>query len=129
MDKIREVTCVYTGGGIWVYHAKYGKLWLYGSLDSGIDAYDADPDTSFPAWREHIINGAPYEYYDGYEYDGMNSWEDSDSHIVKTELPKWSDIVESLRYPDSVVDDVDGAEASALYWNAHVIDCPCNDNT
>ena len=40
MDKLTNVTCDYTGGGVWVYSALFNnEVWLYGGLDWYFGSY------------------------------------------------------------------------------------------
>ena len=83
MAKLTNVTCDYTGGGIWVYSALLNnEVWLYGGLDwyfgsydipgSQIDDTDQDydahwknPSVPFPTWNEILdsLRSAPYSEY------------------------------------------------------------------
>ena len=70
MAELTNVSCVYTGGNIWVYSALFNnEVWLYGGLDTDyFDSYDIDPlqyekdnDCSFDCPAEHLaIPSVPY---------------------------------------------------------------------
>lgn len=70
MSKLTNVSCEYTGGGIWIYSALFNnEVWIYGSLDDlSFDSYDIDPSVyekeiggSFDCPVEHLaIPSIPY---------------------------------------------------------------------
>lgn len=99
---ITDVICDYTGGGIYCYKARCGELWLYGSLDQYVCAYDADP--------------CPNDDWDDADFD-------FETHYVEPDfpLPSWNLILESLK--DCPVAD---ARETLIYWNKNWMDKPCN---
>lgn len=71
MSKLTNVTCEYTGGGVWLYSALFNnEVWLYGGLDWYFGSYDIpgreiddtdqdfggthwkNPSVPFPTWNE-----------------------------------------------------------------------------
>lgn len=69
-----QVQCYYTGGGIWVYSAKYKGYYLYGSLDQVLWAY--------------TISGEDIETEHNCDYEKFA--------IEPAEYPTWGDVVRSL---------------------------------
>lgn len=91
MAKLTNVTCDYTGGGIWVYSARFNdEVWLYGGLDwyfgsysikgseiedehdSDYDSYWMNPSVPFPTWNEILqsLRTVPEStlFFDEWEY-------------------------------------------------------------
>lgn len=101
---LTDVHCFYTGGGIWVYKAKYGPLWMYGSLDDAISAYDDDPEgTDFFDYNAHYV------------------------HLTFL-APTWQDIADSLKQPESHVEsNVEDPYNALLRWNGDRMDRPCTE--
>ena len=86
--ELTNVSCVYTGGNIYVYQAMYKGHWIYGGLDSWMDAYSYEP---FRYQEETDSSEAPEAY-----------------RIDTDDFPTWRDIAESLRQPDATIfGDVD----------------------
>lgn len=75
MARLTNVTCDYTGGGIWVYSALFNnEVWLYGSLDwyfgsysikgseiedehdNDYDSFWKNPSVPFPTWLEVLLS-------------------------------------------------------------------------
>lgn len=97
---LTSVECRYTGGGCWTYKAKYGPLWMYGSLGDTIQAYEADPET------------------DDFDYD---------AHFVHLTFtaPTWQEITDSLSQAGADVDD--GAVPFAKECNSAIMTLPCTE--
>lgn len=70
-----NVQCYYTGGGIWVYSAKFNGAWLYGSLDSYMGVYS--------------IPGETIENRHNCEYEKFA--------VTLKDYPTWGDILQSLK--------------------------------
>lgn len=91
MAKLTNVTCDYTGGGIWVYSALFNnEVWLYGGLDWYFGSYDIagpeiddtdqdydahwkNPSVPFPTWNEILdsLRSAPYSEYHFSEWEAQ----------------------------------------------------------
>lgn len=99
-----NVQCDYTGGGVWVYTAKYGPCWLMGELDSYINAYDEYKD---PA-DDDVAD---------YDYEG---------HCVDKyiNMPTWAEILESLK----PIDDGNFSEWEYIVRRNRKLNTPCNDD-
>ena len=82
MAKLTNVTCDYTGGGVWVYSARFNdEVWLYGGLDWYFGSYS--------------IRGSEIEDEHDNDYDLF--WKNP-----SVPFPTWNEILESLRTaPDS----------------------------
>lgn len=114
MNKITDVYCYYTGGGIYVYSAKYGNVYLYGTLDQYICCYkvrgeilfrDEDLCSQF-GWTDElnsfVLEGSEDDYYispDDIEY------------------PTWKDILRSLQKPGFYGYGTADMEETLRYWN------------
>lgn len=88
MNRLTEVRCDYTGGGIYVYSALYnGEVWLYGGLDNYLGSYDR------PGQVIEETHGCDYETY----------WKNP-----AVPFPTWREILESVREacPEYVYRDV-----------------------
>ena len=89
--KLTNVKCYYTGGGIWVYSAKYGNVWLYGSFDGYISCLKAQ--------GEKVYNDVDVlEHY--HEENDLGEVDDPDSYITEPEngvWPTWEQLVSSLK--------------------------------
>ena len=83
MSKLTNVSCEYSGGGIYVYQAMYKEHWIYGGLDSWMDAYDYEP---FRYQQETESTESPEEY-----------------RIDTDDFPTWSDVIDSLLQPDAEI--------------------------
>ena len=103
--KLTNVSCVYTGGNIYVYQAMYNGHWIYGGLDSWMDAYNYEP---FRYQRETDSTETPEDY-----------------RIDTNDFPTWSDIIDSLRQPDVLIfGDVD--ECIDIIKDFQILDQPVN---
>ena len=124
-NKITEVYCYYTGGGIYVYSAKYGNVYLYGTLDQTIDCitvrgeilfHDSDTCESF-GWTKEMN-----------EFTGNSN--DYDAYYIKPadiEYPTWKDILDSLR-SDNLIDDTgNDADKALLYHNPDLTKRTCEE--
>lgn len=99
-----DVKCDYTGGGIWVYTAKYGPCWLMGELGGYINAYDeykdpADDDVGDYDYKGHCV----------------------DKYI---NMPTWAEILESLE----TINDVNFSEWEDIIWRNSKLNTPCNED-
>lgn len=83
MNKLSSVSCIYTGGGIYVYQARYKGYWIFGALDSTMNAYSYEP---FRYWDDTDSTESPEEY-----------------RISTADFPTWSDVIKSIRNPGSMV--------------------------
>ena len=83
MSKLTNASCVYTGGNIYVYQAMYKGHWIYGGLDSWMDAYSYEP---FKYWEDTDSTESPEEY-----------------RIDTNDFPTWSDIIRSIQQPDTQI--------------------------
>lgn len=83
MDKLTNVSCIYTGGGIYVYQAKYNGYWIYGSLDGCMDAYSYEP---FKYWDDTDSTESPEEY-----------------RIENAKFPTWADVIRSIKDPNTEI--------------------------
>ena len=102
VPQISEVHCDYTGGGIWIYSAKYGPAWLIGTLDTYINAYDeyVDPNSEEASeydWDAHCV----------------------DKYVI---MPTWGDILNSLCALD------DGCSSDYEHAIRRLRSTPCNDD-
>ena len=102
VPQISDVRCDYTGGGIWVYTAKYGPAWLIGTLDTYINAYDEYVDTNS-------------EEASDYDYEAHCV----DKYLV---MPTWGDILDSLCALD------DGCYSDYEHAIRRLRSTPCNDD-
>lgn len=84
MSNLTNVSCVYTGGNIYVYQAMYkGKYWVYGSLDGWLNAYSYEP---FKYQEETDSTESPEEYA-----------------VTTEDMPTWKAVIESLKQPDAYI--------------------------
>ena len=83
MNNLSHVSCIYTGGNIYTYQAMYNGYWIYGSLDSTMDAYSYEP---FQYWKDTDSSESPEEY-----------------RIDDADFPTWSDVIRSLSRPDTQI--------------------------
>lgn len=112
MDKFTNVNCYYTGGGVWVYSARYNnEVWLYGSLDwyfgsysikgedieekhaNDYDTYWMNPSIPFPTWNEILDSLKTAPDHDAF----FHEWE----HIIRYANPE----VEDMRKPCIILED------------------------
>ena len=103
-SRITDAQCIYTGGGVWIYCAKYGPVWLEGTLDQGIDAFDIEP---------HI---------DDDEFDCNDLYEHMCSEYV--DLPTWQDIADSIR---NIKGFANADECISIINEWSRLDDPCNE--
>ena len=83
MNKLTNVSCIYTGGNIYAYQAMYNGYWIFGSLDSTMDAYLYEP---FQYWKDTDSSESPEDY-----------------RIDDADFPTWSDVIRSLSQPDTQI--------------------------
>lgn len=103
--KLTHVNCQYTGGGIYVYQAMYKGHWIYGGLDSWMDAYNYEP---FLYMQETDSSETPEE-----------------DRIDTDDFPTWRDIIASLKRKDvSIFGDVD--ECIDIIKEYQDLDSPVN---
>ena len=100
MDKLTNVFCSYSGGGIYVYHALYnGKVWISSDL-AYYGSYDVNPD---------LIES---------KYNC-----DYDSHWVTPDfpLPTWAELLDSIRqnYGKPNCTNLDLDEVERILRNCH----------
>ena len=105
MNKLTNVSCIYTGGNIYTYQAMYNGYWIYGSLDSTMDAYSYEP---FRYWKDTDSSESPEDY-----------------RIDGADFPTWSEIIESLRQPGSEVGG-DPDECISIIKEYQVLNNPVN---
>lgn len=114
---ITDVYCYYTGGGIYVYSAKYGDVFLYGSLDQYIHCYkvrgeilyqDEDLCEQF-GWLDEMK---------AFQFSG----DENDYYISPDEIqyPKWKDILHSIQGDDFYGYGTADMEETLLYWNPNL---------
>lgn len=121
--KITDVYCYYTGGGIYVYSAKYGKYYLWGTLDQTIDClrgargevlFHEDVACEEFGWLDEM-NALPEANLDDY-----------DTYYVKPdeiEYPTWRRILNSLKTAKRC--DLE-ADDTLIYWNPDLTKRTCN---
>ena len=92
--KFSNVKCYYTGGGIWVYSAKYGDVWLYGSLDQYI--------TVLKYQGEKLYDDQDVLDYYG-EVNDLGEIDNPDDYILTDNdlYPTWAEVLESIRNTDN----------------------------
>ena len=123
MSKFSEVHCYYTGGGVYVYSAKYGDNYLYGSLDQTIDCFsvrgevlfhDEDVCESF-GWLDEMksfnAGGHEMDYYLGPD---------------DVQYPTWQEILDSLRL-DPEDGMCNGAAEALMIWNLDLSKLTCDE--
>ena len=124
-NKITEVYCYYTGGGIYVYSAKYGDYYLYGTLDQTIDCISVRGEILFQDESSCETFGWTDEMN---AFNGNSS--DYDSYYIKPsdiEYPSWQDILKSLSSPELLGEGCMGAEESLRYWNPVLTKLTCEE--
>ena len=108
---ITDVYCYYTGGGIYIYSAKYNDVYLYGSLDQVLECYrhrgevlwQDESVCEYFGWLDemkefsHVTD--PYDYYVSPE---------------EIEYPTWQEILDSLRNATELSIEADD---NLRYWN------------
>ena len=114
-NKITEVYCYYTGGGIYVYSAKYGEAYLYGTLDQTIDCITVRGEVLFQDESACEFLGLT---------DEMNAFTgnsaDYDKYYIKPEdieYPTWKDILKSIKSPELIAEHCVDADETLKYWN------------
>lgn len=124
-SRITNVYCYYTGGGIYVYSAKYGNAFLYGTLDQTIDCisvrgeilfHDDDACASF-GWTDEMN-----------AFTGNSS--DYDSYYIKPsgiEYPTWKDILNSLKSAELLGEGCVGAEECLRLYNPNLTKRTCEE--
>lgn len=105
MSKLTNASCIYTGGGIYVYQAMYKGYWIFGALDSTMDAYSYEP---FQYWKDTDSSESPEDY-----------------RISVADFPTWADIIESIRNPGSMVSG-DRDECISIIKEFQTLDNPVN---
>jgi len=114
-NRITEAYCYYTGGGIYVYSAKYGDVFLYGTLDQYICCYTVRGEILYQ--DEDICKAFGWT-------DEMNAFrmtEPEDSYYVshdEIEYPTWSDILKSLKQLSCSGSAPADMEETLRYWNS-----------
>lgn len=83
MNKLTCVSCIYTGGNIYAYQAMYNGYWIFGTLDSCMEAYSYEP---FRYWKDTDSSESPEAY-----------------RIENASFPTWADIIRSLSLPDAEI--------------------------
>ena len=114
MNRITDVYCYYTGGGIYVYSARYGNVFLYGTLDQYICCYTVRGEILYRdeelckqfGWMNEL-NAFTLE---GTEDDYYISPED-------IEYPTWKDILRSVQAPGFYGYGTADIEETLRYWN------------
>ena len=114
MNRITDVYCYYTGGGIYVYSARYGNVFLYGSLDQYICCYKV---------RGEILNQdeelcEEFGWTDelkAFTYEG----EHDDYYVSPDEIeyPTWRAILRSIQRPGFYGYGTADMEETLRYWN------------
>ena len=123
MNRITDVYCYYTGGGIYVYSARYGNIFLYGTLDQYICCYkirgevlcqDEDLCKEF-GWTDEMnaLIALKGEYVDHIE-DFMKDYYVSPEEI---EYPTWRAILRSIQKPGFYGYGTADMEETLRYWN------------
>ena len=114
MNKITDVYCYYTGGGIYVYSAKYGNVYLYGTLDQYICCYKVRGEILFR--DEDLCNQFGWtEEMNSFVLDG-----NEDDYYISPddiEYPTWKDILRSLQKPGFYGYGTADMEETLRYWN------------
>ena len=107
-SRITNAHCEYTGGGVWIYWAKYGPVWLEGTLDQYINAYDIEP--------------RPFDTDDAEEW----TCEEQEAHMCDefVDMPTWQDIAESIRNMKGFA-NADECISIINEWSH--LDDPCNE--
>ena len=122
-NKITEVYCYYTGGGIYVYSAKYGDVYLYGTLDQTIDCLPVRGEILFQdesacesfGWTDEMnAFTGDYSNYDEY-------------YIKPSDIkyPTWMDILKSLKSPELIAENCVDADETLRYWNPDLTKRTC----
>lgn len=122
-NKITEVYCYYTGGGIYVYSAKYGDVYLYGTLDQTIDCVSVRGEVLFHDESACEFLGLT---------DEMNAFtgdsNDYNAYYIKPsdiKYPTWMDILKSLKSPELIAEHCVDADETLRYWNPDLTKRTC----
>ena len=119
---ITDVYCYYTGGGVYIYSARFGDNYLYGSLDQTIDCYrGARGEVLF---RDEDVCKAYCWLDEMNSFQLIGSEDDYYIHPDEIEYPTWQEILDSLRLSENV--DLE-ADRSLLYWNPDLTKRTCEE--
>lgn len=112
--KITDVRCYYTGGGVYVYSARYGNLFLYGSLDNYICCYRERGEILFRDEDSCEYNGW-LEQMNQFHLEGT----EDDYYVSPAEIdyPTWQDILNSLIESDNAEIKLNGCIDSLKFYN------------
>lgn len=122
--KITDIYCYYTGGGIYIYSAKYGDNYLYGTLDQTIDIYTIRGEVLFQDESSCEFLGlldemkaytAPADPFVCYVYPD------------DVEYPTWKDILDSLHSGELIAEGCADAEETLCYWNPDLTKRTCEE--
>lgn len=81
--KLTRVSCQYTGGNIYVLQAKYNGYWIYGSLDTWMNAFKIEP---FRYAKRTDSTEAPWH-----------------RELKNVEFPTWQEIIDALSDPETEI--------------------------
>lgn len=111
--KISDVKCYYTGGGIYIYSAKYGdSAFLYGSFDQYISCYSARGEI-----LQHDEDVCQYYGWTDEMEECNLSLDKAYISPEKIEYPTWLQILGSL---SSYIKDDPEIETNLLYFNPNL---------
>ena len=122
MKRITDVYCYYTGGGIYVYSARYGNVYLYGTLDMDISCYkkrgeilckDEELCKEF-GWTDELNAFLATEDEDNYLDQRLDENYISPDEI---EYPTWRAILRSVQKPGFYGYGTVDIEETLRYWN------------
>ena len=106
--KLSKAYCEYTGGGNYIYQAKYNGYWIYGNISEWMYAFKIDPlryakrsDSTEAPWHREL-------------------------HGV--EFQTWREIIESFSWSDTVVGG-DRDECIEIIKETQCLDVPSNIET
>lgn len=107
-----RVLCYYTGGGVYVYSAKYKDIYLYGSLDEYI--FPVPVRGELIDYSAEIIEEAGYT-------DELHTFSEAEIEALKSKdvrpsdniLPTWKEILLSIKYLNES-DNIDTEEAEMI---------------
>lgn len=106
--KLTNASCEYTGGGNYVYQAKYNGYWVYGNIDEWMYAFKIEP---FRYAKRTDSTEAPWHR----ELHGV-------------EFPTWQEIIDSLRDPEAEIFG-DREECIEIIKASQILDVPSNVET
>ena len=111
--KISDVKCYYTGGGVYIYSAKYGNsAFLYGSFDQDISVYSVRGEVLFQ--DEDACESFGWTK----EMEECNlSLDKAYISPEKIEYPTWGQILNSL---SSYIEDDHEIKTNLLYFNPNL---------